>query len=285
MKFALVALLFLSGSILVACNGGPLEELISGGSGEGHESGSGGIGGSKSGGESSLLGGDSKTSEKTGTAGGSGILGLGGLDNLYKDGFLGAKGPAEIIKLLLSPVEFCKRVAKHYKLRYEKFILLLKKGATFGLEVALQPALLTFKIMEKIFVPDACKLKLICKYAHPLSFTKEHLPKFSSKFLDSSHIVKAMNDGLHGHDCEVIYSGCGKNGSPKLKKEYEQHNTGSGNGNGNGNHEHHGSGSHDHNNGSHEHGNHEHGENHENGAEQYESSNIHKTLKSANTKQ
>lgn len=134
--------------------------------------------------------------------------------------FGGFKGLNELVKLIFNPVEFCKAIAKHFKLDLEKFFDVVGRGLIFGVEAILQPLVITLKITEKVFVPDSCRLRFLCKMGTHLEFIREHVLKFSTNFLEGSSQIKAFSDGIIGKDCDTAFH-CGE-GGPKLKKQYEE---------------------------------------------------------------
>lgn len=129
------------------------------------------------------------------------------------------KNPGELIKSLLNPIELVKAICAKYKLHSGKFIELVGKPLLFGMEAALSPFTITIKIIEKVFVPDSCRLHFICKIGSNISFIKDHIPKFSSNFGEGSSLIKAFGEGLLGEECASKFV-C-ESGEPKLKKEYE----------------------------------------------------------------
>lgn len=123
-------------------------------------------------------------------------------------------------KLILNPVELVKAIGEFYKIPFDKFIEKIGTVIIFGTEVMLSPVVVSLKIIEKIFVPDACRLKFVCKIGGYLTIFKEPVLKFSPTFLEGSAQLKALTDGIVGRDCETAFT-CG-GGEPKLKKPFEQ---------------------------------------------------------------
>lgn len=129
------------------------------------------------------------------------------------------KNPGEFLLLLLNPLELIDRIVVTFKLDKNEFFKVLSEQVQIGFEIALQPALLSVKITEKVFVPDTCKLKFICDLAKPVAILKgKKVPKLSPGFLDGANSIKALTDGLSGRQCDLLYP-CTES-SPKLKKEY-----------------------------------------------------------------
>lgn len=132
------------------------------------------------------------------------------------------KDIGEWVKLIFNPIELVKAICVHFKLDLEKFTALVGKGMVFGVEALLTPLVITMKIIEKVFVPDACRLRFICKMGTHLEFIKEHVLKFSSNFLEGSSQIKAFSDGIVGRDCESAFPSCANGGELKLKKPFEE---------------------------------------------------------------
>lgn len=124
---------------------------------------------------------------------------------------------AEWTKLIFNPIELCKSISAHFKIPLEKFIEQLGSHLVYGVQTVLQPLMVTIKIIEKVFVADACRLKIICKMGTHLEFIRSHVLKFSPGFLEGSTHIKALTDGIIGKDCEAVFPNC----EPKLKKNFE----------------------------------------------------------------
>lgn len=192
-------------------NGGDVAPASAGAARSGDGNGNGSAGARGLGGDAA--GGKGAAKSEGGKSGESG----GEVSRHGDEGFLGIKDPAEIIKLLLNPFEFCAKIAEHFKLHFEKFFPMVSKGVNFGLELAIQPMILSLKIIEKVFVPDTCKLRYVCRLTKHMSFSKEYIPTVSEKVLGESKMFRAMNDGIRGNDCEAVYV-C--EGEPKIKDEF-----------------------------------------------------------------
>lgn len=128
----------------------------------------------------------------------------------------------KFFELLLKPAEFIKAIAEHFALPLKEFFELVVKGLVFGVEVLLSPILVTIKIIEKVFVPDTCRLKFMCHIGTHLDALREHALKFSPKFIETSVHLKAFTDGIVGRDCESTFIAC----EPKLKEPFEKLKTG-----------------------------------------------------------
>jgi len=124
----------------------------------------------------------------------------------------------DIFKHILNPVELIKAISIKFKINFGKLVKALGKPMVFGLEAALSPFTATIKIIEKVFVPDTCRMHFICRLGANISFLKEHVPKFSPKFGDGSVLIKAFGEGMLGGDCFKKFV-C-ESGEPKLKKEF-----------------------------------------------------------------
>lgn len=139
-------------------------------------------------------------------------------------GLFGLFSLEEWTKYLFNPFEFCKAIIEHFKLPMEKFLEILGKPLVFGIEAMLHPLVTIIKIVEKVFVPDVCRLKFLCKMGTHALLIKEHVLKFSSHFLEESLQIKALTDGIVGKDCEKLFPNC----EPKLKKTFEDLKSGGG---------------------------------------------------------
>lgn len=124
----------------------------------------------------------------------------------------------KFFELLFKPVELIQAIAHHFTLPLKEFVELLFKGFVFGAEVALSPLLVSIKIIEKVFVPDACRLKFMCHIGTHLDLLRESVLLFSPHFLEQSHHIKALTDGISGRDCESTFIAC----EPKLKEPFEK---------------------------------------------------------------
>lgn len=124
----------------------------------------------------------------------------------------------KLSKYIFNPFEFVKAIAIHFKIPLEKFLEAVGKPLVFGVEAFLQPIVIIIKIIEKVFVPDACRLKFFCQLGNKLDYIRDHVLKFSTHFLESTTHFKAFSDGVVGRDCEAIFPNC----EPKLKKSFEE---------------------------------------------------------------
>lgn len=124
----------------------------------------------------------------------------------------------KFFELLLKPLELLKAIAEHFMLPFKAFVDLVLKGMVFGVEVAFSPLLVTFRIIEKVFVPDACRLRLMCQIGLHLKALKETVLLYTPHFLETSAHIKALSDGIVGRDCEATFIAC----EPKLKKPFEE---------------------------------------------------------------
>lgn len=124
---------------------------------------------------------------------------------------------AEYAKLIFSPFELVKKISDAFKLPQEKFIEKLGKGLVFGVEAMLTPLVASLKIIEKVFVPDHCRLKFVCVVGSKFGFVKDTITKFSPNLLGGSFHLKALTDGMAGQNCETLFKEC----EPRLKKPYE----------------------------------------------------------------
>lgn len=121
-------------------------------------------------------------------------------------------------KLIFKPFELVKAIATHFALDLDKFILTIGDGLVFGAEAVLTPYVASVKIIEKIFVPNACLLKFFCGIGKQFSIMKGAAVRFSP-FIDSSLSFKAFREGIVGLDCGFTYVAC----EPKLKKRFLLH--------------------------------------------------------------
>jgi len=120
-------------------------------------------------------------------------------------------------KLILNPFELVKVICAHFKIPVDKTVEKIGKGLVFGAEALLHPIVASFKIVEKVFVPDVCRLKFICRIgADHFAFMRETMLKFSPSLLDGSTKIKAFSDGIIGRDCEVSFPNC----DPTLKSPF-----------------------------------------------------------------
>ena len=115
---------------------------------------------------------------------------------------------AEYAKLIFSPFELVKKISDAFKLPQEKFIEKLGKGLVFGVEAMLTPLVASLKIIEKVFVPDHCRLKFVCLIGSKFSFVKDTITKFSPNLLGGSFHLKALTDGMAGQNCETLFKEC-----------------------------------------------------------------------------
>jgi hypothetical protein len=136
-----------------------------------------------------------------------------------KGGFLGMKDPMDFFKLMLNPMELMNRIARAFNLDRGEFTQAVGRGMNFGLETALQPPIVCVKIIEKVFVPDTCKLKFVCDMGKQMAMFKGQLPKFPDSYFEGAATAKALYDGASGRDCDHTYA-CDSGEGPKLKKEF-----------------------------------------------------------------
>lgn len=130
--------------------------------------------------------------------------------------------PHEWFKLIFSPIELIKAIAAHFKLPLKGFVELITKGYFFAVEIVLSPVLVSLKIIEKVFVPDTCRLKFMCQIGTQLNLARDKVLQLSPHFIEGSHHVKALTDGIIGRDCDATFIAC----EPKLKKGFEELKTG-----------------------------------------------------------
>lgn len=127
------------------------------------------------------------------------------------------KNFGEVTKYLFNPFEMVKSISSHFKLPLDKFIEKIGNGLVLGVEALLHPIVVTVKIVEKVFVPDACRLKFFCSMGSHLNFIRDTVLKFSPSLLEGSSQLKALTDGIKGESCESVFSNC----EMKLKKPFE----------------------------------------------------------------
>lgn len=127
------------------------------------------------------------------------------------------KNLGDFTKYLFNPLELVKSISNHFKLPLDKFIEKLGNGLVLGVEALLHPIVVTMKIVEKVFVPDACRLKFFCSMGTHLKFIRESVLRFSPSLLEGSSQLKALTDGIKGESCESVFSNC----EMKLKKPFE----------------------------------------------------------------
>lgn len=122
-----------------------------------------------------------------------------------KDSFQQA---GEYAKLMLNPLALIKKISHDFNLPKNKLIQKVGKGLVFGAEALLSPVISCIKIIEKVFVPDACRLKFVCQFGSRLDFMRETMLKFSPHFIETSAHVKALSHGIIGRDCVQTYADC-----------------------------------------------------------------------------
>lgn len=129
------------------------------------------------------------------------------------------KGNSEkVIKILSNPTELLDLIAKHFNLDAEKLKAQVGKSVTLGTETLISPALVGVQIIEKVFVPDKCRLKLMCNLGRYVTgMRNDSIFRFQPKHTESSHYMRAFTQGFHGNDCEGAFPQC----EPKLQKPYE----------------------------------------------------------------
>lgn len=127
----------------------------------------------------------------------------------------------EWLKLALNPAELVRAIGRHFKLDPERFVAAVGTGLVFGLESAMTPLVVTLKVVERVFVPNVCRLRFICRMGSHLEFVRENVLRFSPNFLEGSSQVKAFAEGVAGRDCEVLFP-CAGAGEPKLRKQFEE---------------------------------------------------------------
>lgn len=124
---------------------------------------------------------------------------------------------SEYAQLIFSPFELVKKISDAFKLPQEKLVERIGKGLIFGAESLLTPLIASLKIIEKVFVPDHCRLKLLCQIGSKFNFVKETILRFSPNLLHGSAHLKAITDGMTGQNCGQVFKDC----EPKLKRSYE----------------------------------------------------------------
>lgn len=126
---------------------------------------------------------------------------------------------SQLAQQIFSPFELVRKIADIFKISQEKLVEKLGKGLVFGAEALLTPVVASLKIIEKIFVPDACRMKLLCQIGNKFGFVKDTVTKFSPNLLRGSAHTKALTEGISGQNCDHIFKECGE---PKLKKPYDE---------------------------------------------------------------
>lgn len=134
--------------------------------------------------------------------------------------FFSIKGSEKLFSILSKPDEMLKLIAKHFNLDHEKLKKQVGQSVSLGAETVISRALVGIQIIEKVFVPDNCRLKLMCQagaYVTARLQGSSLLLKLQPKHIESSHFVRAFSEGGGGKDCEGAFPNC----EPKLQKPYE----------------------------------------------------------------
>lgn len=124
---------------------------------------------------------------------------------------------SEYAKLMLNPVALVKKISHDFQLPKNKLIEKVGKGLIFGTEALFSPVIACLKIIEKVFRPDACRLKYVCQFGSRLDFMKETIFKLSPNFLEGSSHLKALSYGITGRDCAQTFADC----DPTLQDSYK----------------------------------------------------------------
>lgn len=124
---------------------------------------------------------------------------------------------SEYAKLMLNPIALIKKISHDFNLPKNKLIEKVGKGLVFGAEALFSPVIACIKIIEKVFMPDACRLKFVCQFGSRLDFMKETMLKFSPNFVEGSAHVKALSYGILGRDCAQTFADC----EPTLHESYK----------------------------------------------------------------
>lgn len=140
---------------------------------------------------------------------------------LTKDNLFQLKGAGSFMSILSKPNEMLKLIAKHFNLDQEKLKKQIGQSISLGAESIISPALVGIQIIEKVFVPDHCRLKLMCQagayVTARLQGNNSLMFKLQPKHIESSHFVRAFSEGHGGKDCEGAFPNC----EPRLQKPYE----------------------------------------------------------------
>lgn len=134
--------------------------------------------------------------------------------NKEKDPFYLA---SEYTKLMLNPVALIKKISHEFNLPKSKLIEKVGKTLVFGAEALFSPVIACIKIIEKVFVPDACRLKFVCQFGGRLGFMRETMLKLSPGFIEGSSHLKALSYGIIGRDCAQTFADC----EPTLRESYK----------------------------------------------------------------
>lgn len=127
-------------------------------------------------------------------------------------------GSEKMVKLMSNPSELLDVIAKHFNLDSVKLKEQVGRSVSLGTETLMSPALIGVQIIEKVFVPDKCRLKLMCNVGRSITkIRNDSIFRIQPKHTDSSHYMRAFTQGFHGNDCEGAFPNC----EPTLQKPYE----------------------------------------------------------------
>lgn len=121
-------------------------------------------------------------------------------------------------KYLANPMELVNAISRQFNIPREKIVEQLGGRFSFNMDTMLNPMVATIKVIEKTFVPDACRLRFFCQVGQRFSpHLRQHLGRISPQTLGGSAHVKALSQGISGSDCNLAFETC----EPKLKKQFE----------------------------------------------------------------
>lgn len=128
-------------------------------------------------------------------------------------------------ELFSQPARLLVAICNFFTLPLRRVIDFVGKEIIIGKEAIARPIIASFKIFEKIFVPDACLLRKLCQCGKYLEFARNSILQYSPKVLKGSDIIKSVTDGIIGQDCNVVYDNCELTIKPEIKKFVEQEET------------------------------------------------------------
>lgn len=131
--------------------------------------------------------------------------------------FFSIKGLTNWSKLLFNPFELVKALAATFKLDLAVLVDQIGASAIWGIEAAFSPVLAGIKILEKVLVPNSCKLKFMCDLGTKVGFMRDTMLKFTPAFIGGSLNLRAFTDGVIGRNCVEAFPLC----TPDLKKPFE----------------------------------------------------------------